>query len=181
MKALHEHYQGRLWGVVTTPISDSDRAAGQDAIVPGTDGEPTDHGVSEGDHVWQKLESPRPLSPGERDLLVSLVAAIGHQAATEQLRTVMVQGSCRCGCPSVLLAVTGPVIPAPDILRLAGRRDDYLAVWATAGTKRSGLVDVNLHVVNGLVHELEVFAGVGVTVPLPSSETLRGVKLVNEG
>lgn len=78
----------------------------------------------------------------------------------EQCRVAQVISTCSCGCPSIGLATSGPPVPREVMRRLAGGdRDDWCeaSVWGENGQGR--LVQVNLHLVDGLLHELEIWPG----------------------
>jgi hypothetical protein len=77
-----------------------------------------------------------------------------------QVRRASAIARCDCGCPSITLATDGPAIPAPAVVdREPAGRDDYFYVKAV-GPNRAGLdVDVILHVGDGVIHELEIWAG----------------------
>jgi hypothetical protein len=153
--------------------------AGEDDAVTEPTADEDDGGLPPGGQIWHHLEAPRPLHPPERALLDALVVALEHDAATEQARTTLVAATCFCGCPSVRLHVTGPVIPAADLLRWSGgRRDDHVSVQSTARRGRSqDDASVTLQVLAGLLHELEIFAGEGVDVALPAPAALRHVEV----
>ncbi len=117
-----------------------------------------------GDYVWHDLAVPRLLSEAERHLAEGLAAASGIARLVRQVGQARVVGECRCGCPSVRLAVDGPVIDADTVRGLSGSgRDDYLSVSARSPVDDQP-VEVTLHVLDGLVEELEIFAGEGVVV-----------------
>ncbi len=67
------------------------------------------------------------------------------------------------GCPSVRLSGEGPAVPGERAAALSstGRPDGF-----SVGGPGPGTVSVVVHVVRGRLHELEVFAGGGVVVPL---------------
>ena len=112
-----------------------------------------------GEPVWRDLEVPRAPSEPERRLLIALAAAVDQPLLHGQVTTVLVDAVCRCGCPSVRLRSQEQPIPGEDVARLSSSdRDDYFAVEATGAGAEQQLVSVVLHVVQGLVHELEVFA-----------------------
>jgi hypothetical protein len=86
------------------------------------------------------------LSPGER-LLVEYLAP----GATAGLT---VSGECRCGCPSVRLGTV-----------LFSGEHSQVSAWGR--TSAGDLLQVVLHRMDGVLTELEVFAGEGVALPLP--------------
>ncbi|MFP5370112.1 MAG: hypothetical protein ACLGI3_05110 [Actinomycetes bacterium] len=112
-----------------------------------------------GEPIWCDLEVPRAPSGAERRLLVALAAAVDEPLPHAQVATVLVDAVCRCGCPSVRLRSEQPPVPGAAVARLsARRRGDHLAVEATGAGPERQPVSVVLHVVRGLVHELEVVA-----------------------
>lgn len=112
-----------------------------------------------GEPIWRDLEVPRAPSEPERRLLLALVAAVDEPLLRDQVATVLVDAVCRCGCPSVRLRCAEPPISGAEVARLSARgRKDYFAVEACGVGPGQQEVSVVLHVVQGLVHELEVFA-----------------------
>lgn len=109
-----------------------------------------------GEQVWRVLDPPRQLSEPERALVEYL--APGEAAG------LGVSGECRCGCPSVRL---GTVLFSGEHAQASacGRAPD------------GSLLQVVLHRMDGVVTELEVFAGEGVEVPLPSPAELSAPEL----
>ncbi len=93
------------------------------------------------------LAAARPLTPQERALLLAL-AAVGGQALTAQVQAAEVVATCDCGCPSIGLATRAADAVAPGVR--------IVAAHAVVGGRS---VDVNLHVVDGRMEELEVWAG----------------------
>lgn len=121
--------------------------------------------VDVGEPVWQDLESPRDLSADERRLLAELVAVVDEPLLQRQVETAVVTASCRCGCSSVRLHSVEPPVAEARVRRLSGvHRSDHFSVDARSRTPRSPDVHVVLHVVQGLIEELELFAGEGVAV-----------------
>jgi hypothetical protein len=104
-----------------------------------------------GEQVWRVLEPPRPLSDAERALVEYL--------APGDASGVVVSGECRCGCPSVRLAT----------VRFSG---SHSQVTALGTLPDGGLLQVLLHRMDGVMTELEVFAGEGVAVALPAPADL---------
>lgn len=108
-----------------------------------------------GEPAFTPLDVPRPIAPGEQDLLTYLVAAVATPSPARPAEVVVV-GTCRCGCSSVQLQ-------APPLPGLPGHR----AVGATGRGPAGQPVDVVLHLVDGRLHELEIFdpaAGEGAAV-----------------
>lgn len=101
--------------------------------------------------------------------MVRLVTFADVASLSEQIPTVRVVSTCDCGCASVGLQTEGPQVPATTVAQLSSTgRDDYFAVCASYG----GDVGVVLHVLSGLVGELEIFAGQGVPVAAPHADTV---------
>lgn len=116
--------------------------------------------------AWAAVEPPRDLTTDERAVLEVLVAVIDSAEAQTQLDGVRVRGTCRCGCGSVRLTTDGPAVPGQVLLDRGALRASHLQVTG-AGRDPEGRLAVRLHVVDGLLHELEFFAGDGVRVSLP--------------
>lgn len=111
-----------------------------------------------GEPVWRELEAARAPSEPERRLLIALAAAVDRPLLHDQVATVLVDAVCRCGCPSVRLRSQEQPIPGEDVAGLSSTgRGDHFAVEATGSGSGDQPVTVVLHVVQGLVHELEVF------------------------
>jgi hypothetical protein len=103
------------------------------------------------------LARPRPPTPGERALLEALAGDV----LAPQVAAAAVVAECSCGCPSIGLATDAPALPGAH-----GHRE--LSRTVLAGDGRT--VEVILHVVDGVVQELEVWAGHDggdPSVPLP--------------
>lgn len=121
--------------------------------------------VDVGEPVWQELPSPRDLSAAERRLLDRLVGAVGDPVLQRQVDTAAVTASCRCGCSSVRLLSEGPPVAEARMLQLSEvDRSDHVQVDAWSSTPVHPDVHVVLHVVAGLIAELELFAGEGIAV-----------------
>lgn len=119
------------------------------------------------------LAQARGLTAAERALLEALVDRTGSAALRAQARQATVNEICSCGCPSVGLHCDGPTLSTEDMLGFSGLgRDDWFAVRAY----HDG-VDVVVHVVEGTIEELEVYAGDGVVPALPSPEDLTDVEI----
>ncbi len=125
--------------------------------------------------TWHDVDPPRALTAPEQGVVDVLVAAFGLPALRTQASEVRVSGRCACGCSSVRLTTTADAVRAADLVR-AGSLDDgfHLAVEARAGRGRSAR-QVVLHVLQGRLHDLEVFVAEGVAVPLPQPRHLRGI------
>jgi len=104
------------------------------------------------------LAAPRPLTAEERALLEALLRHPGSKPElTEQAKTVQVDATCSCGCPSVFLAVDDGAPPA-----IYSDADSPLgagAVQLRASVGESGGPEVILHVLEGRMAELEIWAG----------------------
>ena len=119
-----------------------------------------------------ELPRPRALTEAEHALLARLVTFADVPALSEQIATARVVSTCDCGCASVGLRTEGPPVPATAVARLSDTaRDDYFAVSASGG----GDVSVVLHVVGGFLEELEIFAGEGVPVAAPHTDTVTDI------
>ncbi|MFN8077098.1 MAG: hypothetical protein U0Q15_16990 [Kineosporiaceae bacterium] len=116
--------------------------------------------------AWAAIDPARELTADERAVLEVLVAVIDSREAEGQLDDVRVRGTCRCGCGSVRLTTDGPAVPSEILLDRGAVRPSHLQVTG-AGRDPEGRLAVRLHVVDGLLHELEFFAGDGVRVSLP--------------
>ena len=121
--------------------------------------------------TFRPLQRARALSTAERRLLDRLAAAAGHGAADAlavQIAGAEVVGVCACGCSSVQLTTTGAPLPVPVRLRLSGRgRSEHVGLSAWGRSRAGHRVDVEPHLVQGRLHELEVFdteAGLGTAV-----------------
>jgi hypothetical protein len=130
-------------------------------------------GVSETAPVMVPLAEPRPLSTAERALLDALVDRTGHDDLRAQAGSAVVWSACSCGCPSAGLRVTGPQLSTVDMVRLSRHgRDDYFGVHGYAGD-----VEIVVHVLQGTIDELEVYAGDGLRPALPSPAELTDVAI----
>lgn len=100
-----------------------------------------------------ELPRPRALTDAEHALIARLVTFADVPSLSAQVATVRVASTCDCGCASVGLSTEGPPVPATDVARLSDTgRDDYFAVSASG----CGDVSVVLHVLSGVVGELEI-------------------------
>jgi len=119
--------------------------------------------------VFRDLESSRQPSGPESRLLAWLAAAVG-QELIDQAADAAVVGECTCGCSSLRLSTQAAQLPVETTIRLFDTgRPDYFAV-SSGGRGPDGDVSVVLHVLDGRLHELEIFAGEGVAVD-PASVT----------
>jgi hypothetical protein len=92
---------------------------------------------------------PRPLNPKEKTILDFLLSEPfpGRDELRAQLETVTVSGRCDCGCETIDLSVDGKtVVRAP----VKSRTPIHGMARIQPGTH------VTLHVVDGMLHELEV-------------------------
>jgi hypothetical protein len=119
--------------------------------------------------IWEDLETPRVLSDGELRVIEQLAAAVDEPLLDRQVATASVVAVCRCGCSSLRLHSDEPPLPDVRVEQLSDNdRADYFSVDALGDAADVPSVQVVLHVFQGRIHELEVFAGEGVTVPLAS-------------
>lgn len=126
-----------------------------------------------GEPVWQDLETPRGLSEDERRLVTRLAGAVDEPVLHRQVDTARVVAVCRCGCSSVRLHSDQPPVPAARVGELSEiDRPDYFQMAANGGAAQ-----VVLHVFQGRVGELEVFAGEGVAVSLSEVTDLTDVSV----
>lgn len=106
------------------------------------------------------LGEPRPLTPREQALIDYLLdGPLGRAELREQAKAARVVSSCSCGCPSVGLDID-PVAPTAHFRRdeTPLGRTDWVPITAFQ-QKAKGETEVTLHVVEGRLHELEVWAG----------------------
>ena len=107
----------------------------------------------------------RELNPIERAILEFLLGQQfpGRDELKLQLASLKVVGGCNCGCESIDLSVDeGAAICAPVRER----------VPVEATTRVGPGVDVLLHVVDGLLRELEVYRQDGESAALPDPSSL---------
>jgi hypothetical protein len=105
------------------------------------------------------LAEPRPLTAEERALLdVLLRHPLSKRGLTEQAKTVQVDATCSCGCPSVSLAVDerAPLAAYSDADSPVGA--GAVGLRATVRERDDG-PEVILHVLEGRMAELEIWAG----------------------
>ena len=126
---------------------------------------------------WTSVPEPRLLTAAEQAALDRLVAHAGSAGLAAQAASVRVVGLCDCGCPSVRLHSDAPAIPGAQMRLMSSTgRDDWFSIDAcTAGVPR---VQVVVHVVQGTLHELEIFAGEGVHVDVPPPDQLTEITLM---
>ncbi len=110
--------------------------------------------------VW--LARPRDLTAKERALLDFLLAGpLGKPELRAQAETARVVGVCGCGCPSVQLGVDESTPRATFTAEEAPfGRTDVTLLAASQASPRGG-TDVVLHVLDGRMVELEIYAGHG--------------------
>ena len=117
-----------------------------------------------------ELPEPRRLTASERAVLNRLVAHAACPELVAQATSAQVVAKCDCGCGSVGLRTNGTALSRTTMMRLSTTgRDDWFSIQATSTAPE---VQVVVHVVAGLLHELEVFAGEGVRVDVPRPEAL---------
>ncbi|RBY80358.1 hypothetical protein DQ239_04710 [Blastococcus sp. TF02-09] len=129
------------------------------------------------DPVWQMLERPRALSQAECRVIARLATAVDEPLLHRQAASATVAAVCRCGCSSIRLNSDEQPIPEPRVVELSqDDRPDYFQVNGFGHTPDLLDVQVVLHVIQGRVYELEVFAGEeGVAVSLASLSDLADV------
>jgi hypothetical protein len=121
------------------------------------------------------LEQPRPLDETERGLLDFLLAGPrGRPELREQALSAQAIGRCSCGCPSVYLTVDrhAPTLVI-DVSESPTRDPSYYSLTASGRNVDGEDVQVTLHVVDGWLEELELFAGREGPAQLPPRSTLR--------
>jgi hypothetical protein len=122
-------------------------------------------GIKKDDPVVERvpLSRPRPLTPNERALVEFLLAGpLGRDELRAQAQTAQVVAVCSCRCPSVWLHVDPATRKAefrPDETPIG--RTDWVPITAFQRKTRA-TTEVTLHVVQGLLEELEIWAGFGV-------------------
>jgi hypothetical protein len=130
---------------------------------------------------WTPLPEPRRPTAAEQAVLDHLVAHVDCPELTAQAAAAWVTGVCECGCPSVLLHSDAPALTPETMTRLSsfGRSDwfsiDYTKVDETAPPSSDGqirMLQVIVHVTGGSLSNLEIYAGDGVAVDIPSPATL---------
>jgi hypothetical protein len=138
---------------------------------------------------WTALAEPRRLTNAEQAVLDRLVAHAGSARLTAQAASAWVTAICDCGCRSVRLRSDAAALPPAAMLDLSSTgRDDWFSIDCTRIVREPSEVDrsagdvplfqVVVHVVDGLLHELEIFAGEGVTVEVPRPEELNEITLM---
>jgi hypothetical protein len=137
---------------------------------------------------WTALDEPRRLTNAEQAVLDRLVAHAGSARLTAQAASAWVTAVCDCGCRSVRLhSDAGALAPAAMMSLSSTGRDDWFSIDCTRVVSEPTEVDqctvnvslfqVVVHVVGGLLHELEIFAGEGVAVEVPLPEELNEITL----
>jgi len=118
-------------------------------------------------HGPKRINPPRDLRPEERAWLQRLLLEDfpGRQALIEQAKVVKVAEECGCGCPSVVFALPGNV-PKAEVLQ-------RVPVEAESRDADEMGLHLLLHVVNGVMRELEIYREDSKPVKkLPSVEAL---------
>ena len=111
-------------------------------------------------------------------MIARLATAVDEPLLHRQVATATVAAVCRCGCSSLRLRSDELPIPDARVVELSHRdRADYFQVDAVAhAPDLLADVQVVLHVIQGRINELEVFAGEeGVAVPLANLSDLTDV------
>src|SRR5262245_20272466 len=117
---------------------------------------------------WKVLPEPRRLTAAAKAVLDRLVAYADCAELTAQARAVRVTAVCGCGCRSVRLHSDAPALTRAAMARLSSTgRDDWFSIDHTSVRKttpdddlapgRVPLLQVVVHVVQGSLHELEIF------------------------
>ena len=138
---------------------------------------------------WTALAEPRRLTSAEQAVLDRLVARAGSAGLTAQAASAWVTAVCDCGCRSVRLRSDAAALPPASMMDLSSTgRDDWFSIDCTRIGRDPSEVDrspgnvplfqVVVHVVGGLLHELEIFAGEGVAVEVPRPEELNEITLM---
>jgi hypothetical protein len=116
---------------------------------------------TDGSSFFRTIRPARELTEAERKILQALLGRPfpGSHALQQQLSSTRVRSECTCGCATLDLRVDAPSLP---LARVRTR----VPVQALA-TDRDGMgILINLHVVDGLLSELEILRGDG--APLQS-------------
>jgi hypothetical protein len=131
---------------------------------------------------WTPLPERRRPTAAEQAVLDRLVSHVDCPELTAQAASAWVTGVCECGCPSVLLRSDAPALSPETMTRLSsfGRSDwfsiDHTSVDETAPSDPSTgpvrMLQVIVHVTVGSLDNLEIYAGDGVAVEIPSPEAL---------
>jgi hypothetical protein len=136
---------------------------------------------------WTPLPEPRRLTTAEQLALDRLVAYANCAELAAQAASARATATCDCGCRSVRLHTDAAALSRTDMLRLSSTgRDDWFSIDCTRveeastvdGPTSTGVLQVVVHVVDGSLHELEIFAGDGVVVDVPSPEELNNLDLI---
>jgi hypothetical protein len=135
--------------------------------------------VTAGEPDWQRLPTPRRLTTAERNLVLALLRPTGSARLRAQARAASVVGTCACGCASLQIQTSAPPLPSADVAAMSTTgRFDYVGVSAEGTNPTGRTVQVALHVLEGVIVELEVFAGEGVSAAAPAATDLRGITLI---
>jgi hypothetical protein len=137
---------------------------------------------------WTVLAESRRLTDAEQAVLDRLVAHAGNAVLTAQAASAWVTAVCDCGCGSIRLhSDAAPLSPAAMSSLSRTGRDDWFSIDCTrligepAGAERSAgtvpTVQIVVHVTEGLLHELEIYAGEGVAVEVPAPDELDEISL----
>jgi hypothetical protein len=107
-----------------------------------------------------ELPEPRALTQRERELLDFLVTG-PHSCAElrEQARTAQVDALCSCGCSSICLVIDRDTPAARFALDRSPFGDPDCVLITAMQSKSRGWTEVSLHVIDGYLYELEIWAG----------------------
>lgn len=129
--------------------------------------------------MWQRLPAPRRLTASERDLLLALLRPTGNGQLRAQVKAASVVGTCACGCSSLQLATTAEPLHALEVASIStSGRYDYVGVGADGTNAAGQAVQVAVHVLEGVLIELEVYAGEGVAAPPPPAKALKKISVI---
>jgi hypothetical protein len=118
-----------------------------------------------------ELPTPRALTMRERAVIEHLLRhPLAKPELAGQAGVAMVEAVCSCGCPSVWLTVEESKPPARyEKGETRDGRTDHVALTAFQRKARS-TTETTLHVVDGQLFELEIWAGEGVRPRLDLSK-----------
>lgn len=125
--------------------------------------------------AFQELGAERAPTAAEETLLHKLASAHGPSLVA-QTRNTRVVGECSCGCASIQLTTTAERLQStPGAGEPEKTAPEHFAVQTTGVSPEKHLIEITLHVLEGTIHELEVYdttTGEGGTVDLEHLEKL---------